>query len=392
MFTRQLLNKIYRNTNKINQEAGKEYIILNHRDKVWIMPEDSLKMAMDMYQPSTFKGKILKCMIFVFRSNNLILQKLGCEKAGLECNDSIKRYIETAVGNKNLYIATYMGDTSSRQNNKATLQVYDEAGLICYAKVTEDEDVAKTFEREIGNLKYLKDRNINNIPEVLGNEEIDGLKIFLQSTKKLPNETVQLDFGKVQLDFLKDIADKTKIKMSYQETDFFQSIQYLKEHIEDFGQEQQHILKNAMDVIENVLTEKECEYAFFHGDYTPWNVYYVNKKIYAFDFEYCKKTMPCYMDAFHYLTQLSVLGKQNGAEKTMKLYENYREQLKEYMQEPDKIYICYLLHIISFYHSRTGKQLEVIQDKMEIWVKLLSFLIQKSDINYIHISQCCLDA
>ena len=99
------------------------------------------------------------------------------------------------------------------------------------------------------------------------------------------------------------------------------------------------MINKALSIIEEELTGKESEYAFSHGDYTPWNVYFVNREIYSFDFEYCSQTMPPYIDAFHYLTQLSILGMHNEVGKTVHLYKKYRKILEEYIQDPDFTYM-----------------------------------------------------
>lgn len=366
---KELLNKIFSQ----NKENQKEYIIFKHSDKTWVMPKDSLKTAFDMYQPSTFKGKLLKKLILLWKSNAKILCKLECEKAKLQIDDKVKAYIEKVAGKKDISIAAYMGDTTSRQNNKATLQVYDKNGLICYVKVTEDKEVAKTFEREIEVLKFLEDKGIANVPKVMGECVIDGMNIFVQSTSKQPGEKVKLEFGRRQLEFIENIVDKTSKELDYNDTDFCKVVQYLKNNIEDFNTSEQNILKTSINYIEKELTEKKLHYAFLHGDYTPWNVYYTEKQLNAFDFEYCYDTMPEYMDIFHYLTQMSFLGRNNETGATVHLYKKYRKLIGEYVRNPDLVYVCYLVWAISFYHNRTEGKITRITDKIEQWISLLDY-------------------
>ncbi len=367
--SKELFNRIFK-----EDKSQKEYIIFNHSDKTWVMPTDSLRMAFDMYQPSTFKGKMLKKLIIIFSSNSKILYKLGCIKTRLQMDNRVQEYIENAVDKKNISIAAYMGDTTTKQNNKSTLQVYDKEGLICYAKVTEEKEVKKIFSHEIETLRFLNNLGVDNIPKVFGECEIDGMSIFVQSTTKLPGEKVRIKFGQRQIEFIKSITEKTKKELNYQETDYYRYVHYLKENLKDFNDKGQNILEKAITYIEQILGEKEHGYAFFHGDFTPWNVYYTDNQLYAFDFEYCYHSMPEYMDIFHYLTQMSFLGYNNGTGATVHLYKKYRKLIGAYVKDPDWTYMCYLVWIISFYHKRTKGKISHVADKVEYWISLLEYM------------------
>lgn len=367
-----LLNKVYTKTNK---DAASSHIIFGHSDKTWIMPEESLNMAFDMYQPSTFKGKMLKTLISVFHNNKTVLCKLNCEKAYLEFNKNIKNHIAKIIGTNDFSIAAYMGDTTSRQNNKSTLQIYNKDGLICYAKVTEDLLVSENFQHEIEVLKFLEGKEIDGIPKVLSVDDVDGIKVFLQSTDKKPNEKVKLKFGRPQLEFINNIVEKTTVVSEYVNTDFHKSVEYLKEHLEDYADRQQEILKESIKIIEEKLTEKEKEYAFSHGDYTPWNVYYTGEKLNAFDFEYCTYTMPCHIDIFHYMTQMVMLGQKGDVGAVVHFYRKNRNLLSEYIRDIDFSYLCYLVHITSFYNKRNESRQDIATRQVEKWIGLMEYIL-----------------
>jgi hypothetical protein len=370
--TKSLLNDIF-----ISTCRGIGYTIFDHDDKTWIMPDDSLRLALDMYQPSTFKGKVLKKMVFYCNKLTFFSEKLGIEHTNLMVNDDVLKYIYKCVGKENIYIAGYMGDTSSKQNNKATLQIYDEHNLLCYAKITKESEVAENFKHEILSLKFLEEKGIKNVPQILGEEIIDGMHIFIQSTRKPLHEKVKLQFGKKQINFVKEIVDKTKTKLKYENTDFYKAIQYLKTKTNDFSTSDKTVLESTISTMEKELTKKPLEYSFFHGDYTPWNVYYCDGVLNAFDFEYCSFSMPCYMDVFHYLSQLYLLGCGNDVEKTLRRYNQNKDLLLKYMENPDFIYLCYLLFIVSFYKKRTDETKTNISNKYEKWIALMEYLNER---------------
>lgn len=381
MLKKELLNKLF-----AKSETGQEYIVFHHSDKTWVMPSENLEPALEMYQPSTMKGKVLKSCIKLFHTNEKVLYKLGCEKKKLSLNVDILSYLQKTINKKNIYIAAYMGDTTTKQNNKMTLQVYNDQRIFCYVKVSEEPEVLENFSREINSLKYLEEKGIINIPKVLGDEEIQGLRIFVQSTNKPLKQQVRLEFGKKQVEFIDNIVKKTKKDVRYEISQFYESVQYLKSVVPQFEDKEQSVIKTAIKQVEIYVAEKGLEFAFSHGDYTPWNVYYVGGELFAFDFEYCYQTMPCYMDVFHYFTQFSIMGQHNDAEKTFLLYQENKKTLKEYISSPDIVYVCYLLHIVAFYHNRTNGRKELLQEQMEFWIRLLGYLI-KEDYVVGNISQ-----
>lgn len=370
MQKKEFIEKIF-----LKDNQGREYIVFCHSDKTWFLPCDNIEPALEMYQPSTIKGKILKSCIKLFHNNEMMLEKIFCQKQKLLINYDVLQYLKEIAQKDGIFLAVYMGDTTSAQNRKVTIQIYDNQKILCYAKVTEEPEVIENFEREITSLKYLEGKGIANIPKVLGEKQINGLHIFVQSTEKPLKQQVRLVFEKRQIDFIDRIVKNTKQDIGYESSQFYESVQYLKSIKEQFEAQVQTTINKAIEMVEAYAREGKIEFAFSHGDYTPWNVYYVGQELHAFDFEYCYKSMPAYIDVFHYLTQLSVMGLHNDVERTVGLYKENKKSLKEYISNPDLIYICYLLHIIAFYHGRTNGDLKAIEEKIQFWIELLGKLI-----------------
>ena len=61
-----------------------------------------------------------------------------------------------------------------------------------------------------------------------------------------------------------------------------------------------------------------------------------------YDFEYAHYEMPEYVDAFHYLTKMSLYGLQNDGDKTIAVYDKYKKLLSQYIdKDTDFVYLCY---------------------------------------------------
>lgn len=368
-----LLNRIF-----IKNTRGKEYIIFRHSDKTWILPKSSFKEGMDMYQPSTYKGKLLKYILIVFKNNKMIVSKLGGSYAFFSVNEGIKKAIEENYPYKDIEISGYMGDTSSKQNNKATLQVSRKNKILCYIKVTTDRENGDTFNKEIKALNFLEENKVKGVPQVIIDDYVEGMYIFGQTTEKKLGDKLKLKIDIKQIEFIKNIVDKTEVELFYEESDFYKHIESIK--LMDFNSERRIIIKSAIEIIEKKFKNSKSRYSFFHGDYTPWNVYYIDGEIRAFDFEYSKYSMPPYMDIFHYISQLSFLGFNNEVGKTVRIYKNLKKILGDYICDLDYTYISYLVYIIGFYKERTTNYTEEIQKKFDNWFGMLEYLLEKNNL------------
>lgn len=367
MLERELLNRIY------SKEENKISLIFSHADKVWVMPSDAVKGAMDMYQPTSKAGKSLKNRIIKKQKTLFFVRGAKIERANISLNSGIRKQLEDLLGISDFYVATYMGDTSTPQNDKAVLQIYGENEIYAFVKVTTNTDNATRFKKEAETLNALKELGLESIPRVIGLDLNSEIKMLAQSTKKPMGQEVELIFDNKILDTIKEIVDKTKQNIDYKESDLYERVKYLKDNIESFDEDQQRIINEAIKKIEDSDIK---EYSFYHGDFTPWNIYYDNEEIQIFDFEYCCKFMPSYMDVFHYITQMSLLGKRNTAQCAMMEYEKCSKLIEEYVPNPDIIFTCYIIWVISFYLERSYDNLDRVADLLNIRVEILEYLVR----------------
>lgn len=367
---KELLNDIF-----LADETGEKYIVFNHSEKTWVLPANRLEPALEMYQPTTFKGKVLKRILPKIKKLEFALGLVGGKSETLLIKERVSRYIGKVINNKEkYYISVYMGDSSSEDNDKATLQIYDDEKILLYIKISKNGKATQLFDKEINALEYLSNKGIDNIPAIVSKEKIDGIYMFAQSTKKQMFEKVNLSPDYRHLEFVKNLVENTKKNTRYEDTDFYNSVQSIKGLSQK--DEVNDVLKEAVEIVENRLKNKAEVYAFAHGDYTPWNIYYDKDKLCAFDFEYCSYSLPCYIDIFHYITQAALLGRNYSADKTINLYESQKELLEKYIENPDFIYLCYLIYIISFYAKRTIRTNKLVDKQYSKWILIVKYLIE----------------
>lgn len=366
MIKRDLLKELY------TESEHSKQLVFSHADKIWVMPEDAVEIGMDMYQPSSKAGECLKKKVVKKHKPPFYARGSKIEIKNIELSREVKKQVEELLGIYDFNVATYMGDTSTSQNDKAVLQLYGDDEIYAYVKVTTNEENAKRFEKEANALKYLREAGIEYVPGVLGVDLTSEIKMFAQSTEKSVGQKVRLTFDKQILDTVKDIEEKTKQNINYKDSDFCKAVDELKENLNIFDEEQKAIVNEAIKKVE----EADFEFAFSHGDLTPWNVYYAKDEIRLFDFEYCSNSMPAYIDVFHYLSQMILLGKRYTAQCVMREYEHQFDLISEYVEDPKLTYICYLVSIISFYIKRSESDIERIREKLDVWVEMLEYLVK----------------
>ena len=204
------------------------------------------------------------------------------------------------------------------------------------------------------NRKIDVNKEIENIPKVLCDKHAGKMHIFAQSTEKTFNENVKLNFDEKHLNFVDEIVKKTAKVCKVEDTDLYNEILFLKENLyKNISDEYSDIIKRAIEIIEKESDDGGIKCSFSHGDFTPWNIYYRDNQMQAFDFEYSSYNMPAYIDIYHYLTQLSLLGYNSGVKKAISIYEKYKPMIEQKDECCDFSYICYLVHILAFYFMRT---------------------------------------
>lgn len=374
---KQLLNCIF-----TSDDGGGRYLVFNQNENTWILPADKLKLAIEMCQPYSKKDQKRRDLILTVKDVGFALRKMGVETVNLLLQPQLKEYIDGLVGTENYYVAAYMGDISSELNQKVTLQIFTNEKILCYLRISNSSEVIKVMKHELDMIDFLHEKEVANIPEIIDASIIGDLHIFAQKSEKKLSDKVKLEFDDRHMKCLKDMLDKTKILCKYDETDLYRLIQKLKSEIKTkFPKNEGMILQHSIRIIENQLKDTEDYYAVSHGDFSPWNIYYNSKKeVCMYDFEYAHYTMPEYVDAFHYLTKMSLYGLHNDGDKTIAVYDKYKKILLQYIdKDTDFVYLCYLIGIISSYSTNAAEKFSIYAYKYLDWIAIISYLNSRLD-------------
>ena len=362
--------------NSIFTNSGSQlfYLIENADRKVWIIPDINCRLALQLYQPSSINGKLLKSCFPVIKRFAFVRDALGISVHKYGIQPFLFDFLCKLYKVKNVEIALFCGTPSVHQ--KITMQVTDGSKILGYCKISENEEVKALFQHKESILKTLYDEGITNIPQCLYNSVLqDKTHIFVQTSTKTKNSKVLHQLSAIHWNFLNHLHQKTKNSLPFEESNFYQALQLLKGNLTRCPSVDISGVTLAITRAEEFYKGKPVEFSFYHSDFTPWNMFVEKSELFVFDWEYAKRTFPPFLDAFHFFTQVCIFEQHKNAEAIMAAYRVGRNIFSKYFDNPDFSYQCYLLSIISFYLDRDNDFLsKETSDNIKIWTALLQLL------------------
>ena len=359
--------------------------IANSDGKVWILPENDLKTAMCLYQPSAIKGIVLKKYLPAFNKLGSIIylfyKKIGIEKIPYSLDPVLEKHLTSVFGNsEDQRYAIFMGTPSVHQ--KITIQISRKNEIVGYCKITDSKKIYDIFCHENNMLEYLNRSKVKNIPTCLSCAGLgDGRFAFSQTTIKTLNSVTKHMFGEAEWAFLQQLNEKTVVDCMFENTDFFRSLIGLQENLSVLERNGFNVecVKSGIYKILNYYANVR-NYSVCHRDFTPWNMFYENDILFVFDFEYAQYTYPKYLDAMHYFMQTAIFEKNLNGDEILQAFSQQilTTPLKDMFSDPYVALLSYILDIISLYVSReNGMFTGDVMRNMKIWMYLCSEIVER---------------
>lgn len=344
------------------------YRIENANGKVWLVPVKYLKEGLCLYQPSGWRGKILKALLPYFHLIPAVRRMAHIEECNYELPRDLRKMICCVTRMDKFDFSIFLGTPCSHQ--KTTIQIFDRNGIICYCKVTDSDEIARLFYDEKEILDYLQKKGVDGVPQCLfcGKIEESGYA-FVQSTSKTFSSHVIHAWSMLHDDFLNELYAKTGCDVLFEDSDYYKSLLELRSHLDWLpNDDARKVVRVAVESVIEQYIGKNVKYCVCHADFTPWNMSAQSGNLFVFDWEYARKSYPPFLDRYHYFTQTAIF-EHHWSEK----------EILKYIESADgkwinkNTYCMYLLDIISRYTLREkgniGKDLEYC---FRIWLKLLS--------------------
>jgi thiamine kinase-like enzyme len=220
-------------------------------------------------------------------------------------------------------------------------------------------------------LNWIRSKGINNVPIPLLCE-IEETGIFIQTSQKDTRAFSKVDINDTLVNFLREMHDKTKICVLFENTDYYKLLQGYSNVLTYYPEDNTRLAQQ----IESILGDYEgkvVEFSAYHGDFTPWNTFYnPDGSFHVFDFEYAVKTYPPMLDMYHWYVSDCIYRLHLDAEE---IYQKYKKcNLHKYDNKADENMKLYLASQIIFYLRRENGDLKGdVLKNMVTWGKLLEY-------------------
>lgn len=361
---------------------NKNYIRISNKDgKVWLMPKRHMKTGLELYQPSSRKGMMLKRWLPRVYWLKPMIKMFGIDEIQYTLSPDVQYVIENAFHENAIEYSVFEGTPCVHQ--KTTIQVFKRQNIIGYCKVTHNKELYDIFKHEQKLLDWMKSKGVGQIPKCLFcRETVDGNFVFLQTTTKTLNSLVKHELGIKQIDFLTMLKMKTSANMLYHDTDQYHTICALLEHIDLLDITQQSTISEAINMIDRYYGGEQHLFSAYHADFTPWNMFEDAGILFVFDFEYGRYSYMPYLDLFHFLTQTAIFERNMSARQIFDEIMQREDFLKSYFEHPKYAYLIYLVDVASRFVVRDKTSRTDDVDKLIcIWFILMKMVMDKIKSN-----------
>lgn len=358
----------------IEQKSNVFYRFGNADGKCWIMPAHNMDVAMNLYQPSSLKGKLMQRAFPYLHHWKFVRNLLHLKMEYYILNEKLYETFSDIFHCNNLEFSIFCGTPSVHQ--KITMQLSSGKRILGYCKLTEILEIKNIFHYEERVLHYLHQKGVSNIPKCVYCGTLMGnIELFVQTSVKSNHSTIEYKWGQRQEEFIKNLYEKTRQNLFFEQTDFYNDLRFLNEHLLDLEEWNREAVDTGIRKVMNTYEGKEVNFSVYHADFTPWNMFVEKGRLFVFDFEYAKRTYPAYLDYFHFFMQTSIFEKHWGVMEIWSEFERNIPMLMQNFVDVRLAFLSYLLAILAQYVRReNGNFTGDVLRNMKIWMALIARL------------------
>lgn len=353
--------------------TGSRYVMLeNTVGQRWFFPFKNMRAYMSLFQPSSLKGTIVAQLLPLLKYFPRLIRLVKAQIVLLDFDMRFIDVMENVLNKPDITCSVFCG--SPGHHMKPTLLLLSEGSCVGYCKLSDDVDVVELFKKEKSTLEYLNKLGVRHIPRIVYCApwcDDEKLWLMVQTTERKNNVKVAKPTDPMVMDFVLQMMKATRQKLRFEDTEYAQTLRNLESLLPLLNnKKRERIVLDNIYMVRDKLLDGEHNYCAFHGDFTPWNSFIVEGHLYAFDFEYFKRSYPLFADYFHFFTQSQIYDSYATGEQIVSNYHRIKKKLL--IDDADFLYRCYILAIMEFYLNRDHGYLnERIEGIFGIWSYLL---------------------
>jgi thymidylate kinase len=202
-------------------------------------------------------------------------------------------------------------------NRKAVIAEGQGSRVHSFLKIALNDRSAENIANEYNSLCLLRHLPVKNlvIPTV---SALDKFSIRVNNVKPVSPRLLR-QFGPCHWQLLRGLFDVSFDRKNYRQMPISyetgKRLRRLANHPRLSEKGRGRELFDKLVAIEQHLhaTDPVVGTTISHGDLTPWNVYSKNNKVFVYDWEFCRQSMPALFDFFHYVIQGKVFSAHPSA-------------------------------------------------------------------------------
>jgi hypothetical protein len=390
----QIIDYLIRGNEQSNLNKPLSYSYIANPDQTirWVYPS-KLKAPtfLNFYNSSSFRAKIFTIAIkilFALKLSNLIRSDevfLSVHEGSL-----LQRILDKYPGYNHSIFTGTVG-----KNRKIIVELNNGYKSLVFVKVAISNTSKDLIQNEFHALNKLNDEKLTSIhvPKVLYYSEKEFLEIGSIKPKRYKQPSKLIDIQIVALAQINSINHKHVLWKDMQEKFEIESIiENLKvKAVANNGLDRQRIgpyIENLSLLYKVIGDEARFSCGLAHGDFTPWNMYINHEKLYIYDWELSKETMPVLFDLFHYIFQSEVMVNRsdyvhvkNEIERVLGLIST-KQLIKKFDVNINRNFIFYLIYISSYYIDIYSEQEKLHMQAFwlfDVWDDAISDVLNSPD-------------
>lgn len=283
--------------------GAKAYAVVGGRSNArwWLIPLENGRVAasgLALFHPLLASARHMKTVASAL--SLLGLSRVWArKKVYLNGEPALAQHFPTGEA---LAFAYFTGtDTPHR---KVAVQIMDGRGkLKGFAKLTRNRQVRELLMHEAAMLEYVSGLGLQTayVPKVLFAGELGDSTLLVTDTLKTPRTPTTPQFTAAHRAFVQELAQKTAAAHPLHAGDIAKNFRArfdrIRSHLERTWRER---LDAAIGALEAQPALK-LDAGLSHGDFTPWNTFMANGRLYVFDWEYAEQARPAGNDIIHFV-------------------------------------------------------------------------------------------
>jgi thymidylate kinase len=218
-----------------------------------------------------------------------------------------------------------------------------------FVKLPVGENAKVSLEREKSTLNWLQKQTFSTLrhPKIIENGGFEYCQTaFDKNLKRSPILT------NTHLDFTQELFSKSLQKVSLSESESYVNSMALLQQLEHDPKMPKGLHAKLYLLQSQLNQDKLTDFGCAHGDFTSWNMYISENKLFVYDWEAADAAMSKGFDLFHFIIQQGILVGRNDWSKTYqvlseKLLRSEKHPFFESIDEMNRYLSLYLLYHIT---------------------------------------------